>query len=144
MPTYSLARMTPIIDVDNPMYCPEVTAHQYIASVKLFQAALEEEKSLHNNPSASIEQFPYFHKLRLAFDSDTSLYAPAYDQLSPGLGRKTTTKKPLISTVNDSSMLDMDSLLESPVARNAVQTTRTLTSTTTAGYPANKEDSGSK
>lgn len=106
----SVSGMLPLIDDDNPMYCPDVSAQQYMASVRLFHASLEAE-------SKSAEgQFPYFHKLRIAFDSDASSDA----NLLCEAGRKTLGKNGAeTGLVFDSSALNMASLLESPITRNA-------------------------
>lgn len=107
--TRSVSGMLPLIDDDNPMYCPDVSAQQYMASVRLFHASLEEE-------SKSAEgQFPYFHKLRIAFDSDASSDANLFCEA----GQKTLGKNGAETGLFDSSALNMGSLLESPITRNA-------------------------
>ncbi|EJD06559.1 uncharacterized protein FOMMEDRAFT_25807 [Fomitiporia mediterranea MF3/22] len=46
----------PIIDPENPLYSPEITAQQYMSSVRLFQASV-----------ADTSKFPYFHRICNAF-----------------------------------------------------------------------------
>lgn len=38
----SLSLFPPTIDIENPLYCPEVTAHQFLASARLLQATLDD------------------------------------------------------------------------------------------------------
>lgn len=115
--TRSVAGMLPLVDEDNPMYCPDVSAQQYMAGVRLFHASLEEE-------SKSAEgQFPYFHKLRIAFDSDASSGANLFCEA----GQKTLGKNGAETGLFDTSALNMGSLLESPITRTAGAATKRKT-----------------
>ncbi|KAI5122279.1 hypothetical protein M0805_002359 [Coniferiporia weirii] len=51
----------PLVDLDNPLYCPNVSASQFVSGVRLFQASIEDPT-----------RFSYFHRLCLSFE-DTEL-----------------------------------------------------------------------
>ncbi|KAL5526565.1 hypothetical protein ACEPAF_8289 [Sanghuangporus sanghuang] len=46
----------PLVDCENPLYCPEISAHQYMSSIRLFQASVTDAS-----------KFPFFHRLCNAF-----------------------------------------------------------------------------
>lgn len=132
--TRSVSGMLPLIDDDNPMYCPDVSAQQYMASVRLFHASLEAE-------SKSAEgQFPYFHKLRIAFDSDASSDANLFCKA----GQKTLGKNEAETGLFDSSALNMASLLESPITRNAGPAAKRKTGLGTDNDEAAKDTSSKR
>lgn len=118
MASQALGLHLPLIDDDNPMYCPDVSAQQYIASVRLFYASLEEECK------SSTDQFPYFHKLRVAFDSDSDsdsemLWdADARRQIN-SLGHAGARAE---TGTYDTSVFEMGSLLDSPITANVATT----------------------
>ncbi|THH09152.1 hypothetical protein EW145_g2204 [Phellinidium pouzarii] len=49
----------PLVDSDNPLYCPDISAHQFLSSIRLFQASVEDPT-----------RFSYFHRLCLALGSN--------------------------------------------------------------------------
>lgn len=45
----------PLVDSENPLYCPDISAHQFLSSIRLFQATIEDPT-----------RFSYFNRLCLA------------------------------------------------------------------------------
>ncbi|KAH8118029.1 hypothetical protein DFH11DRAFT_1503517 [Phellopilus nigrolimitatus] len=76
----------PFIDIDNPLYCPEVSSHQFMSSVRIFQSSVGDSS-----------RFSYFHRLCLAFEGNEVQDSPKQAPfLPPGLHqeRVDTTRTP--------------------------------------------------
>lgn len=90
----------PIIDIENPLYCPEVSAHQFLASARLLQASLDD-----------VSRFSFLRKL---CDVSTT-----YDCSDSSSSRNSSTSSYLSTSGTESTSTSTESsvpsaLLDSP------------------------------